>query len=700
MKKDITILVALMLIMTSFFAAQEQLVGKVIYQCADTDNGMNYEVQGTVAAGNEALTDSCQDKILTEYYCSQSQVRIKVYACPEKCEQGACVQEARIHPQETLRLGTTTNQIEIGEYLGDVVDTLTNTKTLALRSTTISTGRATTLANQYLRFKGTNLLSGRILFTENSHNEVADFLVFEENNDTFEYELEFTPGLASAITSTNLIDLINEELFILGRTYTITEATKNGNQVTLRLLSGALSDTLREGEEKIYTLNGQKYTVKVLMIEDAERIVTLQVNNQNSGRRSMGDVETVAGIPIGISKLLVSEAAEQEDQVTFVLGAQTLEFADRNVADDSFTQGVSVDGRSLANTFAKIQGSGDAAEYTITSIQYRLRAESLSGDNVFIPSGKGLREMSRYPQTLLGDWDILYRGLDAARTRIKFDPGSSRYDLEFTNAKGQNIETTLITNDGGNIEIGKGTQALHFIEGTSITNFIIAKDDQFILTTENNRQGITNIVQYNSIDTANKQLSFEDLAEGRKDVQYSGTEGTDAAANLVINGNSYNVYIGGEPDYNLAVDLNQDGDVNSDEVNIVVQGGGIMDLGATITPNNDFSMTLTTEASQFDGASSDEVITINVQETESGVDLDIPAQNTLTIKSRSGKKLAMSNYGVFLKQETDNPDELSIDYPLQQAVGYVEIVFTQQEQGTIVQPSKKKISSILKNSSP
>ncbi|MDP1694733.1 MAG: hypothetical protein Q8L34_04300, partial [Candidatus Woesearchaeota archaeon] len=273
-------------------------------------------------------------------------------------------------------------------------------------------------------------------------------------------------------------------------------------------------------------------------------------------------------------------------------------------------------------------------------------------------------------------------------------------DLEFTNTKGQQIETTLITNDANNLEIGKGAQALHFIEGTSVTNFIIVKDDQFILTTENNRHGVTNIVQYNSIDTTNKQLAFEDLAEGRKEVQYSGAEGTDATANLVIIGNSYRVYIGGAPNYNLAIDLNQDGDVNSDEVNIIVQGGGIMDLGTTITPNNDFSITLATEASQFDGASSDEVITINVQETETGVDLDLPAQNTLNIESRTGKKLAMSTYGVFLKQETDNPDELSIDYPLRQAVGHLEIVFTQQEQGTKVQPSKKKIPEQAPEAAP
>ena len=50
----------------------------------------------------------------------------------------------------------------------------------------------------------------------------------------------------------------------------------------------------------------------------------------------------------------------------------------------------------------------------------------------------------------------------------------------------------------------------------------------------------------------------------------------------------------------------------------------------------------------------------------------------------------MSNYGVFLKQEMENPDELFIQYPLSQATGNIELVFRQQEQrDTIKTPEKK-----------
>ena len=51
----------------------------------------------------------------------------------------------------------------------------------------------------------------------------------------------------------------------------------------------------------------------------------------------------------------------------------------------------------------------------------------------------------------------------------------------------------------------------------------------------------------------------------------------------------------------------------------------------------------------------------------------------------------MSTYGVFLKQETDNPDELMIQYPLSQATGNVELVFSEQQQKSTLQPKKEVV---------
>ncbi len=690
MKKDITFLIALMLTLVSFFAAQEQLTGRVTNDCTDTDDGLEYAVKGTVTVDNEELTDSCQENAVVEYYCSQNQARIKVYACPNGCAEGACKKQEITRQKESLKLGTTTNQIEIGEYLGDVIDTLTDTKTPALASSRVNTGKSTTLANQYLRFKDTDFASGRILFTEDDHNTVADFLVFEEDNYTLEYELEFSPGLASAIESGKLVDLENEDMFMLGRTYTIVEAEKKGNQVRIKLLSGAIQDTLAEGASNTYRINGKEYTVKVMLIDDTARAATISVNNKVSGQRKVGETEIIGDMILGIAKMSVSEAAEQQDQVTFILDANTLELVDSDVADDSFSQGVKIDGKSLSNTYTKIKGGGDSTEYTITSIRYRLKAESLTGTDVFIPAGKGLRENTRYPQALLGDWDIKYNGLDAKKTIIKFDPSGDRYDLEFTNVKGQRLETTLVTNVGGNLKIGKNDNTLHFIEGTSVTNYIIAAQDDVVLTSSNDRTGITNVLRYISIDTSNKKLFFNDVVEGSKETSYTGTEGTDANADLVVNGNTYRVYVGGAPDYKLAMDLNHDGDVASDEVNIVVQGGGLLDLGSTIAPNTDFNMTLTTLAKQFDTATNDEAIIISILASGSNVDLDLPTQTALTIESRTGKKLGMSDYGVFLKQETKNPDKLFIEYPLSQATGNIELVFSEEEKQNTARTKKEE----------
>ncbi|MBI1972922.1 hypothetical protein HYS50_02870 [Candidatus Woesearchaeota archaeon] len=675
-KNNPTILIALMLVMVSFFAAQELLTGRVTHECVDSD-GLDYFTKGFISLEGEKLEDSCADQAVLEYYCSKNLAQVKVYSCPEGCENGACKQEAKPAAKQAIKIGTVHDQLEIGEYIGDVIDTLTARDTEKLSSGTIATKEGLTTFNQYLRFKDTDLLSGRVLFTEDDNNDVQDFLVFDEKNYTFEYEVEFSQGLASDVTNKKLEDLIKEKITILGRTYIIVDATKSNNRVTLTLLSGAIDDELQEGETRTYLIDGKEYSIKALSIDDQARTAILSVNGKITASRGVGEIELLDKNIIGITKIIISEAAEQPDRLTFVLGAEKLEFTDGDYTDDSFTQGVSINGKSLSNAYVKIKGTTSDDTLKISSIKYRIKAESEKGSKIYIPSGKSLRNKMRYPQMLLAEWDLNYQGLTSAgkTSIIKFDPHSNAYDLEVTNTKGQRYDISLVINTNNNLKIGTADNTLHFIEGTSTTNYIISQNDYMILTTDNDRTGITNIVRYSSIDTTGKILSFDELAEGKKEITYTGTEGTNALGSLVISGSTYNVYIGGAPDYKLAIDLNHDGDVNSDEVNIVTEGGGLLDLGSTTTPNDDFNMTLTTQAKQFDTRSSDETITISIIKSDSSIDLNLPTQTALTIESKTGKKLAMSTYGVFLKQELDNPDELTIQYPLQQAIANIELIF-------------------------
>jgi hypothetical protein len=69
--------------------------------CSDTDNGINYYVQGTVSYGPNAFTDTCADNLnrpvdgagpkVIEYYCRGGGLFTSVQRCVNGCINGACL---------------------------------------------------------------------------------------------------------------------------------------------------------------------------------------------------------------------------------------------------------------------------------------------------------------------------------------------------------------------------------------------------------------------------------------------------------------------------------------------------------------------------------------------------------------------------------------------------------------------------------
>lgn len=70
-------------------------------ECTDSDNGKDYYVAGQVntnqilAVSGEFLSgeDSCNLDEVVEYYCGTNKnLRVETYACPNGCENGACIE--------------------------------------------------------------------------------------------------------------------------------------------------------------------------------------------------------------------------------------------------------------------------------------------------------------------------------------------------------------------------------------------------------------------------------------------------------------------------------------------------------------------------------------------------------------------------------------------------------------------------------
>lgn len=674
MKKEIIILLAIFILWMSFYS---NYIGKVVQECDDTDD-LSIFTKGIVTSTGVQAEDECVGNKVQEFYCENNNVKYEFFNCPNGCENGAC--KPKIIYQEALtesfKIQSGGDKLEINEKIGDVVEAVTENDADALKGGMVNSRGGLTSYNQFLRFKDTDIESGKIVLSEDEHDDIGNYLYFKNDEYIFEYELQFEDGLKSEITNDILVDLENKKLNTLGRNYEILSSKVSGNEVILKLVSGEARGSQEVNEENLYTINDIPYKIKIISIEDETKRVTLEVNGKTFSNIKLGEIISVDGIFIGIPDVIVSEVLEGEDQADFFFGAQVIELRDK-YTDDNFDAGIKVNGFSISSGYVKIKATKSGSELDISDIRYRLKADARGGGDIFIEKGHSLREYLRNENGMFG-WDIKYNGLssDDRNSLIRIIPnGDDEYDLDFINNKGQDYTMDFVVNKNGNLELGDENNDLHFIEGSSSSDYIINRNDWIIVSNNNQRTGITNILRYNSIDSSGKTVAFDDLASGSKVVHYSGTEGTDAQGDLVVSGTSYKVYIGGGPDYKLAIDMNGDGDINSDEINIVVEGGGIIDLGSTNNPMNNFDITLKTEKASFDEPSNDEVITINILKSGSNVDLSIPSQSGLSIESDDDQIKALSNFGVYFVQDKNGADSLRIYYPRRQAVGDVELIF-------------------------
>ncbi|MBS3128004.1 hypothetical protein J4410_02575 [Candidatus Woesearchaeota archaeon] len=620
------------------------------------------------------------------------------------------------------------DELQIDECLGDDTQVVTSgSLSTLLQGGTIQTRDRTTY-EQYLRFgdaDDTELGCVKVVFDRNDEDDLDTFLFVEDGTILFEYELSFGSGLGSRLEGSTLRDLIDEQIVILGRPYRIIDAITSGNSVDLKLMQGEMQDTLQEGMTKTYTIGGVPYHVNVLIVSDNANGgaggVKFRVNGQTTSLLADGETETLSdGTIIGVRNVIPNEAGETSggggetydasqyedidygqyaglspaeleavlgeqytiqdqvyagggDVVEFFIGAHVLRFED-HANDDRFEQGVSVNFDSVKNGFVQIKGDQVDNEYKIYSIKYRLEAESADGDDIYIPKTKGMREFLNSPGDLLSPvWDIRFGGVNNASSSdqqgstITFRPKSSDqgYDFLFTNNRGGEYRVPFVNNEGS-FKLGDQDEDFFFIECSSASDFCIPQGSSIVLTDRNSHSGVTQIVQYTDINTGERSVTFQDLDGSQQTKTYSGTLGSDAFADLVFGGNSYKVFIGDDTDnYAVAIDMNKDGDVGSDEVKVVVRGGGILDLGSTNTPSGDFDVTLTTEASEIEDSSSDEVITWRIEDRGSGkLGITLADQTDLTLESEDGHKKGITNFGVrFDLDDTTVGEKLTINYP-------------------------------------
>ena len=645
---------------------------------------------------------------------------------------------------ETVGISYGSDLLEVGERLGKVREVLTEGDLDALKGGYVKTTYGATKYNQYLRLNTDDgaTKTGYIVFGRDENDAVADFLFYKEGDTVFEYNLEFEEGAVSVVETKDgdaveteggfLTDLEDESLNILGEPYSIVKAEVSDlpvGKITLTLLGGDVTDIMKEQETKTYTIDGKDYEVTVLIVSDDKSSVKFLVNGEETKELdSRGETATLTdGTVIGIKTIMPNEGVESkgDDLVEFFLGANKVVLSDTNYADDAYdAAGVKVDDESIEDAAVKIVGSVQDGKFKLEDIDYRLKADSKKGD-VYIPAGEGLRSQLDEPQGMLGKlWDIKYAGLDKKGPSIvEFNPqGDEGYELSFTTQEGLDYTIPFVdnsNNEGLGFKYGDDDNNLVFVEGASEAldaGYNIARNDEFVLTKmSSNEKAFTRVLRFDSINEADGILSFTDVSNGAtKEVVYSGTVPTigalgldRASGELNIGGATYKVFVAKAADNNyvLAIDQTGDGVLNGGEAKVVINGGGILDLGNAVV-GADIPVSLTTLSKKFDEFSGDEVLSVSIfpQVLPNKVDLDVlggvtsPGYTT-TLKKLKGtdEKQGITKYGVLIK-ETDfddsDADTATLEYPTQQSGADVYVTVDESVGKTAVTTQATEVNRI------
>ena len=630
------------------------------------------------------------------------------------------------------------------------------------------------------------------MYEEDEDDNVGDFLKSRDKRGSimFEYELEFEEGAESEIESnTELEDLEDEIINLLGTPFAIadTDITTSTNSLTIEMLGGAVSDIMEEGETKTYTIEDREYEVNVLIISDIRQIVKFKINGEITDELRDGETDILKdGTRIGIREILPNEAEEVTggDLVEFYLGATEVEWTDKNFTDQKFDGSTEVNDENIEDAQLQIRGRlfSNNAKFEITTIKYRLTADTLLGD-LYVPPGHGIREYLDEPEGMLSpNWDIVYGGLmDTGVSIMKFDAsGDDEYDLRFTTQEGLNYNIELIDNDETTgFRIGDDDDRLIWIEGGNSSDYYIPEDSEFILTDDNDETGFTHVVAFESFDSSDNELTFTDLYGETREFTAQTVTGTVLRANLIFGGNTFVAFMDPDPagliPTNLSIDLTNDGfigdplasaqlaginenctsgDIQGFSINvngsllhgsvtgsqiltrtlsastdagvvgpcrstIVIQGGGILDLGvvdgrlalqggfplggplnstdstnvppAHLSGAEVFTVGLKTLQSEFDedgprDSGGDEVIYISFENRSSGSETGLNVEeaesrfplNLEELKENEDIERDMTDYGVLVElfdpEGSDEAEDLTIEYPLVQRGVHVFVV--------------------------
>ena len=338
----------------------------------------------------------------------------------------------------------------------------------------------------------------------------------------------------------------------------------------------------------------------------------------------------------------------QTRSITLVMygGFGRVEFTDGNSADGNFYQGVKINGNFI-DAGVRIRTAEENGALSIYSIEYLLSAHPARGA-LEVPPLHCIRNQLIAPEGMLSpDFDICYRSSASPKIdeAIVKPLGSSQYAVTAPNARGVVYKIPLAQMAG---EYGNRGRNFVFVEAADQGSPNINPGDSFLVNSRNDISGDSHILRYDR--TAQNTIYFEDAGNMRAALFNIAT----GEGELLAGEGTYRFVVAANGA--LAIDQNNDGQINGGEARFVLLGGSRLDFGPGFTvtyttPSRLFTEPAGDENTQFD-------LTFNSQ-----IDLDLPSpQGDFSLKSAGGGvKQGMTRYGtLFTWKQQPSSDSLHI----------------------------------------
>ncbi|MBI4440661.1 hypothetical protein HY639_00695 [Candidatus Woesearchaeota archaeon] len=614
--------------------------------------------------------DACAGNVLQKCVLGKAIYNI---TCPDLCKDAQCV-EKKLSAEEFLF-----QDIYVGKALGSRKQVLSENDLKALSTTKVSGPNGLIEMKYLLRFGGDAddaIESGKLAYEKNRANKVADYLKFTQGDDLFEYVIDFARGFESRISTDNrLDDMVGVRMSFFGTPYTIVAAQTDPDKkgVSLKLLRGSDSALLVEGSSQTFMRGDKEYEVEATLVDSRNNKARLTVNGKSSPDLRIGDLFKVDdALSLAVKDILNDE---EDDRVELFIGAGQVELTDNDAGNNQFERNVRVDDISLDRGRVMIRATSRGGLMHIDLLKYRADAKGTEND-VYVPVGEDVRNHLLEPESLLApNWGLVYDGFAKQKTStVELRHRNARnYELSFTNTQGKSY-TVPFMDSTNTFRFGDDSRSLVFTEDSAGN---IARDDYFVLTDSNSEKGLTYVYQLLSLDRDNKKVQIKDLAGVTRDATYDIDGNGAGAGSFSFSGKTFNFAVPANGT-KIGVDLNGNGNVGTDKVIIVTEGGLMIDLGVQdISGKSTHDVLLTTAANNLKESSGDEVMKVTVTKG-SEITLTVPDQNGLHLESVGTDLLkGMTAYGAVYEVSGSTKKDLKIDYPQTQMLGTVKLVISQ-----------------------